>query len=817
MVALQFYLTDATYRVLNKKAVIHLYGRTQDGKQVCVHDSQFEPYFYVWPKDDDIQSLKNDLATVRASSKEGDFFVVRTEEKVKRVNEREQRLLKVVVNLPSGVPEIKDAVRKWPSIKDCFEYDIKFVRRYLIDKGLQPMTLVEASGDSMAETSRVPVLNAASVKQASEDTLVAPRILAVDIETYNPLGKRVMPDKHPILMLALYGENFHKVITWKHFPTNEKYIEVVPSEADLLQRFKEIVEEYKPDILAGYYSDGFDLPYIRTRADKYKLKLDIGLDHSELKVSGRGQTTAQITGIVHVDVFKFIRKIIGRSMETDVFTLDAVAGELLGEGKHDVDLERLAPAWDAASAELDTFAKYNLQDTKLTYDLTNKVLPNMIEFVKIIGLPLWDINRMSFSQLVEQYIIKQAAAFNEVTQNRPAYLQQSARMQLRLKGALVFEPKPGLYKDIVVYDYRSLYPSIIVSHNISPGTLNCSCCPDAPLVPMEGETYRFCTKKRGFLATIIEDLITRRARIKGLLKQTKDTLLAARSEALKVLSNAFFGYLGFAPARWYCFECGQSILAYGRHYITKVIERAQKEGFTVLYSDTDSVFLQLGDASEADAKSFVDRINKELPGLMELEYESFYPRGIFVAVKASEAGAKKKYALIDRKGALKIRGFETVRRNTAFIAKETQKEVLRIVLSEGDGQKALGHVKRVISDLKANKVPLEKVVIWTQLTRDISEYAAVGPHVAAAQRLKARGVDVGPGDMIKYVVTKGKGKIRDRVKLEDEALQEEYDPDYYIEHQVIPAVERIFSVLGVSVDEFTQQGSQSKLGGFSAL
>ncbi|MBI4145600.1 hypothetical protein HY493_05355 [Candidatus Woesearchaeota archaeon] len=814
MTTLRFYLTDISYRILNKKAVIHLYGRTPDGKQVCVHDARFEPYFYVWPKDDDLQTLKNDLATVRQSSKEGDFFVVRTEDITKRVNEQEQRLLKVVVNMPSGVPEIKDAIRKWPGIKDCFEYDIKFARRYLIDKCLQPMTLIEATGEQMVEESRVPVLKATSVKQANEEALTTPRILAVDIETYNPLGKRVMPDKHPILMLALYGDGFHKVITWKQFPTHEKYIEVVPSEADLLQRFKELVDEYKPDILAGYFSDGFDLPYIRTRADKYRLKLDIGLDHSELKVSGRGQTTAQIAGIVHVDVFKFIRKIISRSMETDVFTLDAVAGELLGEGKHDVDLDRLAPAWDAASEELDTFAKYNLQDSKLTYDLTLKVLPNMIEFVKIIGLPLWDINRMSFSQLVEWYIIKQAAAFNEVTPNRPPYMQQSARMQLRLKGALVFEPTPGLYKDIVVYDYRSLYPSIIASHNISPGTFNCSCCPDAPLVPMEGETYRFCTKKRGFLATIIEDLIARRARIKVLLKQTKDTLLAARSEALKVLSNAFFGYLGFAPARWYCFECGQSILAYGRYYITKVIGSAQKDKFTVLYSDTDSVFLMLGKKSEDDAKAFVQRINKELPGLMELEYESFYPRGIFVAVKASEAGAKKKYALIDRKGSMKIRGFETVRRNTAFIAKETQKEVLRIILGEGDGQKALAHVKSVIADLKSNKVPLEKVVIWTQLTRDVGEYAAIGPHVAAAQRLKARGVDVGPGDMIKYVVTKGKGKIRDRVKLEDEADQEEYDADYYIEHQVIPAVERIFAVLGVSVDEFTQQGSQSTLGGF---
>jgi DNA polymerase I len=815
MPKLQFFLTDITYRTVDSKAVVHLYGRTPDGKQVCVHDGHFEPYFYILPKDD-VDALEKELLALKVTDKRDEYRVVRVDHVRKNVNEHARDLLKVIVNQPSGVPLLKDAIRKHPLVRECYEYDIKFVRRYLIDRKLQPMTLIEATGEQRAEHSRVPVLNATSVVQASDETLVKPRTLAVDIETYNPMGKRIIPEQHPILMLALYGDDFRKVITWKHFPTKEKYIEFVPSEADLLERFKQLVEEYKPDILAGYYSDGFDLPYIIKRAAKYKLKLDLGLDHTEMKISGTSQTTVQLTGIVHVDIYKFIKKVLGRSMHTSTFSLDAVAGELLGEQKHDVDLDRLAPAWDEGSAkELDTFAKYNLQDTKLTYDLTHKVLPNIIEFVKIIGLPLWDINRMSFSQLVEWYIIKQATAFNEVTLNRPSYTQQTGRMMARFKGALVFEPTPGLYNDIVVFDYRSLYPSIMASHNISPGTLNCTDCPDAKEVPLEGEHYHFCMKKRGFLSTVIEDLITRRGRIKEMLKKNgKDPLLVGRSEALKVLANSFYGYLGFAPARWYCFECGQSVTAYARHYISTTIEQAQQEGFKVLYSDTDSVFLMLGDKKKEDATRLVERINRDLPKLMELEYENFYPRGIFVAVKASESGAKKKYALIDAKGNLKIRGFETVRRNTAFIARDTQKDVLQIILKEGDTAKATAHVKQVIADLKANKVPLEKVVIWTQLTRDPREYASVGPHVAAAQRLQARGTPVGAGDMIKYVVTKGKGKIRDRVKLEDEARQDEYDPDYYIDNQVIPAVERIFAVLGVKIEELTQQSSQSTLGGF---
>ncbi|MBI4151181.1 ribonuclease H-like domain-containing protein [Candidatus Woesearchaeota archaeon] len=807
MITLRFFLTDISYRIEANKAVVHLYGRTKEGEVVCVHDETFEPYFYVLPRN---PTIKDELETLKASDKGNAYSVVRVEEVMRKVNEQEQRLFKVTVNLPSGVPVLRDAIKGHPAVKDCFEYDITFVRRYLIDKGLQPLTLVEAKGQPHTERSRVPVLKAASVKQASDETLT-PNIVSFDIETYNSGGK-VQMDKDPILMIAFWGKNVRKVLTWKRFETADP-VEFLPTEADMLQRFKEIVGELKPDILAGYYSDGFDLPFIIKRAKKYKIPMDFSLDGSEVKVEGKTQSTVKIAGIVHVDMLKFIRKIIGRSMQTDVFTLDAVAKELLGEGKAVVDLDSLPRAWDANQG-LAEYAAYNLQDTKLTYHLCEKILPNMMEFVKLIGVPLWDINRMSFSQLVEWYIIKQASIAHEVVMNRPGYQQQMGRMTARFKGALVYEPTPGLYDDIVVFDYRSLYPSIIASHNISPGMLNCACCPDAPKVPFADAEMRFCVKRKGFLSFIIEDIITHRARIKELLKKEKDVLLSARSEALKVLANAFYGYLGFAPARWYSFECGQSVTAYGRHYITDVIEQAKKGGFIVLYSDTDSIFLLLGKKTKEDAVRFVEHINKSLPGLMELDYEGFYPRALFVATKGSDAGAKKKYALIDKKGVLKIRGFETVRRNTSFIAKDAQREVLQIILGEGDAQKAAAHVKQIVADLKTNRIPLAKVVIWTQLTKDVSEYGSISPHVAAAKRLADRGTPAKAGEMIKYVVMKGTGKIRDRVKLEDEAKQEEYDGDYYIEHQVIPVVEKIFEVLGISVDELEKKGQQKTLGGF---
>ena len=148
------------------------------------------------------------------------------------------------------------------------------------------------------------------------------------------------------------------------------------------------------------------------------------------------------------------------------------------------------------------------------------------------------------------------------------------------------------------------------------------------------------------------------------------------------------------------------------------------------------------------------------------------------------------------------------------LAKEAQEKVLEIVLKEKDVEKALKYVKKVIHDLRDNKVPLDKVIIFTQLQKDIGAYESIGPHVAVAKRMQEQGVEVGVGTLVKFVVTKGSGIIRDRAKLPEEVSVEDYDPDYYINNQVIPAVERIFAVLGYGKDILTESKDQSKLGEF---
>ncbi|HII72737.1 TPA: hypothetical protein HA265_08330 [Candidatus Woesearchaeota archaeon] len=825
MAKLFFYPIDLTYKIVRGRPSVYIYGRTRDGKQICVVDDDFEPYFYVLPaKNADINELKDAIKRVAIEGRES-YNVVKTETVKKTLMGTEIAAVKVVTNIPAAVPKIRDEMKNLKGVEDTIEYDILFTRRYLLDKKIVPLVLTEVEAEALSdrqEKTRVPIFKASRIEQHSSETYEKLKILAFDIEVYNPEGKLTHPDRHPIVMIALWGHDgkkeFKRVLTWKKFETKHDYVEAVEAEADMITRFKELVAEYAPDVLTGYYSDGYDFPYLIARAEKYKIKIDISLDY-EPASRARGKTSiVDTTGIVHLDILSFIRRVISRKLQTDSLTLDNVAHELLGENKDDVDLNVLAESWDKNDGRLlSDFAKYNLKDAKLTAELCEKVLPNLIELVKLVGQDIGSINRMSFSQLVEWYIMRYTPDFKQFIPNKPHHAELVERMDQRVKGAFVYEPKPGLYENVVVFDFRSLYPSIIVSHNISPDTMNCECCMEQEKVPVEGYRLWFCKKRQGFLSALLKDIISRRQRVKEIMKKSdpdKKAFLDARQESLKVLANSYYGYLGFFGARWYSKDSARSVTAYGRYYIHKVIDTAKKKGFEVLYSDTDSIFIRLPDHDERLAMRFMEDINKDLPGMMELEYEGTFPRALFVAMKGEEGGAKKKYAMVDQEGRLNIKGFETVRRNVSMIAKEIQEQVLKIILKDNQPELAFEYVKEMVNRLRKKKVEVKDLVISTMLTKPIAQYESVGPHVAAAKRMKAKGTTVAPGMIIPYVVVAGKEKIRDRVRLPEEVAKGDYDADYYINNQVLPAVDKIFEVLGFDVAVLAEEKKQKGLGEF---
>jgi DNA polymerase I len=197
---------------------------------------------------------------------------------------------------------------------------------------------------------------------------------------------------------------------------------------------------------------------------------------------------------------------------------------------------------------------------------------------------------------------------------------------------------------------------------------------------------------------------------------------------------------------------------------------------------------------------------------MELDLEGFYPRGIFVSKKDGTKGAKKKYALLNEAGKINITGFETIRGDWSVLAKEVQHRVFELILKENDKVKAVQYVKDIIKDIRDRKIPLEKMIMGRQLRKDLSEYEAVGPHVAVAKIMQQRGLHVGPGTFVQYIVNEGKGIIRDRAKLPEDSKN--YDVEYYIGHQVLPAVDKIMEVLGYTKKDLSEGNSQSTLGDY---
>jgi len=182
--------------------------------------------------------------------------------------------------------------------------------------------------------------------------------------------------------------------------------------------------------------------------------------------------------------------------------------------------------------------------------------------------------------------------------------------------------------------------------------------------------------------------------------------------------------------------------------------------------------------------------------------------------KGESFGAKKKYGLVDEKGKIEVKGFETVRRDWSYLAKEVQMNVLDIILRKGSVEEAFKYVKDVINDIRNKKIPLSKMVMRVQLKKDIDSYNQIGPHVMVAKRLREKGINVGIGSVIRFVIAEGNGMIRDRARGEEECEEGDYDVSYYIENQIIPAVKMIFEAVNYDIENLATEREQSDLGSF---
>lgn len=568
----KFVLLDIDYITKNHTAVVRLFGKVlgEGGRQsIIALDKNFKAYLYVLPHN--AEDCLNDLHKLNPLKVE----------KLQRWDDGELKdLFKVTVKHPKEVSRLKQKIMDLPSVDHVREYDIPFYRRYLIDNGLIPMNTVEVQGRIMDNhINETCVLEMHSKPKPLENSPNKLKILSFNIEASSPRGR---PDVKvdPIIMISFHTNHGLK----KVFSTKESaldFVETLPGEKELLTKFIQTIHSEKPDLILGYNSDGFDFPYIKERAGILGVPLKVGVDGSKLKFMWRGKrNSAVVKGRVHIDLYPNMR----RNLQIETHNLQRVYMELFGEKKIDIPMDEIHDCLVAGGDKLDNLFKYALEYVIAVTEIGEQMLPLSFELTRIVGQPLFDVARMGSGRQVEWHLIRKAFEYGNLAPNKfGTYLRD-------VVGGYVKEPDHGLYSDIFYFDFRSLYPSIIIAKNISPDTLTQD--GQCHIAPEFG--YKFKKEPVGFIPSVVGKFLENRAKIKSQMKETTDPrelqLLNVRQEAFKRLANTIYGLFNHSTFRWYSIECSEAITAWGRDFLKKTMDKCEEHGFKVIYADTDGFY-----------------------------------------------------------------------------------------------------------------------------------------------------------------------------------------------------------------------------------
>ena len=813
---IEFVPVDYDYFDFEGKNYVKMIGRDREGRKVCVVDSYEANFYLILREGYDGERVIDKIKDIEVKKGGRVSKVLRTEIVKKKFLGRNVKAIRVWVSNHKDLHEFASAIGDMEEVDFRREWDIPLVTKYIKEKKVEPLQHYRVEGSmvdgrwSMVGLDKLDLdycIIAEKIKPVENEKDFIPKIMSYDIETS---GREI--GEGEILMISYCSGKEKGVVSWKSVDGIPDYVECVEDEAAMIERFCEIVRGADVDVLTGYFSDGFDLPYLKARADKLKVVLDLG-------VNGRGPSFARgripsgkISGTVHIDLYRFVDAVFSQYLQSESMSLNEVAGELVGARKEDFDFARLLNMKDD---DWKDFFSYSLQDAVVTHGLALKIWPDVEEFCRIVKEPIFDVTRDRMATHVENHILHNLDRFDEIAERRPGHAESNERkMARRFEGAFVFEPTPGFYEDIAMFDFTSMHSSLIVSFNICGQALRFEAGKnrhESPEFELDGEdTKVYFEKEAGFFSTLLSEIVDKRKEAKDEWKKDGSAMSKARSNAYKLLANATFGYQGFYGARYYSREAAAATLAYVRQLTHDTMDRITDEGYRVIYGDTDSiVFLREGKSRDEILK-FLEKINDGFPGIIELDLEDFFKRGLFVAKRGGTIGAKKKYALLSESGKIKIRGFETVRRDWCGLTRKLQDRVLRKILNDGEEKGALKLVRDVVERLRSRDVEMEDLMIRTKMKREVDDYVAEGPHVAAARKMIEGGVRVGVGTFVEYFIGEGTGKrVGDRVYLAGERVK--YDVEYYLRKQIMPAVEGIFDVFGVDVNAVVEGERQEKL------
>ncbi|WP_096086827.1 DNA polymerase II [Agaribacterium haliotis] len=675
-----------------------------------------------------------------------------------------------------------------------YEADIRLSDRFLMERFIYGS--MQAQGRLQQRSSYVELSNARCLPSNYRASF---RCLSLDIECSEAgelfsIGLAAR-DWRCVLMIgeAERGENTLQSPSWLTYVDNE---------AALLNAFVDKLQHYDPDVIVGWNVLNFDMRLLNKRAQLHRLKLALGRDGELMHVRERrddsNQAYVTISGRVVIDGIDALRS---ATYHFDSFSLEFVAQQLLGKGKlsENVD-DRLAEIEHDFKYNKIKLANYNLQDCNLVLDIFEHCdLLNYLSLrSQLTGL---ELQRMggSVAAFINVYLPKLHRA-GYVSPRRPD------DGGLASPGGYVMESKPGLYTNVLVLDFKSLYPSIIRTFLIDPLGLVEGLQAPADAVPgFKGAKF---SRDKHFLPDIIDTLWQAR-------DEAKAAGDAARSQAIKILMNSFYGVLGSGGCPFYDTRLASSITMRGQEIMQQTAAWIEAEGYEVIYGDTDSTFVYL--AGDYDHKAVCDvglmlqqRINElwqnkleqsfNLPCALELEFETHFSQFLMPTIRGSSQGSKKRYAGVKKTEhgeQLVFKGLETVRSDWTQLAKDFQAELYQRVFS---GQDVKNYIRTTIVDTLAG-VNDDKLIYRKRLRRKLELYVLSSPPQVKAAR-HADELNLKAGKKARY---QNKGWINYVQTVSGpqalEHRQASIDYQHYIDKQLKPVAEAILPFVNLSFDE----------------
>ena len=711
------------------------------------------------------------------------------------------------------------------------------------------------------------------------------RILSIDIECSSEAGHFPVPEKDHIIQISNICVEFgadSEPIVQKMF-SFKKCADIVgvdvhsfEKEEDMLREWRQFVIDLDPDIITGYNISMFDFPYLLNRAEVLKIKsfpylsrlnkIPSRVKHKQTKVKGfmnRDIIDINLEGRIILDMYTYLI----REEKLRSYSLNSVSFEYLKEQKEDVHYSLISKLWKQNEYTRRRLALYCMKDAYLPLRLMDKLLTliNYAEMCRVTSTPLNYILTRGQQIKVSTQLHKKALERGYIVPNMKK-TRDDFDEEEGFEGAFVLSPTVGFHVDpVVTLDFSSLYPSIMIAHNLCYSTL---LKPGDEKNLKEGEDYTrapngecFVTEKirKGILPIILEELLAaRKAAKKDMNNETdpfKKKILNGRQLALKISCNSVYGFTGATSGQLPCLQISSSVTAIGRTMIEKtrdlVTEKySKKNGFpydsTVIYGDTDSVMIKFGVKTLKEALQLgyesSEYVTKHFKKPIKIEFEKvFWP---YLLLK------KKKYAGVkwtqeDKYDKIDTKGLEAVRRDNCELVRIVVENVLRKILVDRSVDEAVKYCKGVISDLLQNKIDISLLIISKSLSKKTEEalsdedkkgnksgtgknksttYQAKQAHVELAEKMRKRDPGTAPniGDRIQYVIIKGEKGSKNYENSEDPIYVLEHDLpidiDYYLENQLKKPLLRIFNPVlqKAEMELFAGEHTRIKKSGISA-